>query len=61
MATRKDTDRWVLDASGMVDIHDAPLRKQRLDEMKRSEDARAHGGAGAVTDDGGEQDRERIG
>lgn len=41
MATRKDTDRWVLDASGMADIHDAPLRKQRLDEMKRSEDAEA--------------------
>lgn len=35
MASKKDTNRWVLDASGMVGVHTAPLRKQRQEEAKR--------------------------
>ena len=35
MVAKKDYDRFALNASGMVGIHTAPLRKQRQDEAKR--------------------------
>ena len=35
MATKKNTDRFVLSASGMRNIHTAPLRSQRQKEAAK--------------------------